>query len=74
MSEKHSLLDLKDHQKGVILLNPDRKSSEMGLYPGARVEMFRNRANERSVVVGADDARLLVSRPIAQEIKVKKAE
>jgi Fe2+ transport system protein FeoA len=65
-----SLLDLTDGQAGIIRKNSDRKSSEMGLYPGARVAMFRNRKSERSVVIAAGDARFLVSRTIAQRVEI----
>jgi Fe2+ transport system protein FeoA len=68
----HSLLDLKDGEAGVIRKNGDRKSTEMGLYPGARVAMFRNRKSERSVVIAAGDARFLVSRAIAQKVEIAK--
>jgi Fe2+ transport system protein FeoA len=66
-----SLLDLKDGESGIIRANTDRKSSEMGLYPGARVAMFRNRKSERSVVIAAGDARFLVSRTIAQKVEIE---
>lgn len=66
-----ALIDLHDGESGIIRANQDRKSLEMGLFPGARVHMFRNRRNERSVVIGAEDARFLVSRPIAQKITLE---
>ncbi len=66
-----SLLELKDGETGVIRKNSDRKSTEMGLFPGARVAMFRNRSSERSVVIAAGDARFLVSRAIAQNIELE---
>jgi len=65
------LLDLKDGEQGVIRANSDRKSTEMGLYSGARVVMFRNRKSERSLVIGAGDARFLVSRSIAQKVEIE---
>lgn len=65
------LLELKDGESGVIRTNGDRKSTEMGLFPGARVVMFRNRTSERSLVIGAGDARFLVSRAIAQNVAVE---
>lgn len=68
------LLDLKDGDEGVIRKNSDRKSTEMGLFPGVRVAMFRNRKSERSVVVGAGDARFLVSRAIAQKVELEGGE
>lgn len=68
--KRRSLLDLQDGETGRILINRDRKSAEMGLFAGAHVTMFRNRKSERSVVVGAGDARFLVSRPIAEHIEL----
>jgi len=65
------LLDLKDGEMGIIRANGDRKSTEMGLFPGARVVMFRNRTSERSLVIGAGDARFLVSRSIAQKVEIE---
>lgn len=69
--QARSLLDLKDGEAGVIRKNSDRKSAEMGLFPGAHVAMFRNRKGERSVVIGAGDARFLVSRSIAQKVEIE---
>lgn len=68
----HSLLELKDGEAGLICKNTDRKSTEMGLFPGAQVVMFRNRKSERSVVLAAGDARFLVSRTIAQNVEIEK--
>ncbi|HOE61323.1 MAG TPA: FeoA family protein [Kiritimatiellia bacterium] len=65
-----NLLDLQDGETGRIRSNRDRKSAEMGLFAGVRVTMFRNRKSEHSVVVGAGDARFLVSRPIAEHIEL----
>jgi Fe2+ transport system protein FeoA len=64
------LLDLKDGETAVIRVNGDRKSAEMGLFPGARVVMFRNRTSEQAVVIGAGDARFLVSRVIAKKVEI----
>ena len=65
------LMDLKDGECGIIRVNHDRKSAEMGLYPGARVRMFRNRKHERSLVIGAGEARFLVSRAIAKKVELE---
>ena len=69
-AQKKRLLDMKDGEHGVILTNGDRKSTEMGLFPGVRVVMFRNRKPEQSLVIGAGDARFLISRAIAKEVWV----
>lgn len=65
------LADLKDGEQGIIRANGDRKSTEMGLFPGARVVMFRNRKAEQSLVIGAGDARFLVSRVIANKVEIE---
>lgn len=72
-ADAHHLADLQDGARGVIVSNGDRKSTEMGLFPGAAVNMFRNRKHERSLVIGAGDARFLVSRAIARQITISPA-
>jgi Fe2+ transport system protein FeoA len=64
------LMDLKDGEAAVIRVNGDRKSTEMGLFPGARVVMFRNRKAEQALVIAAGDARFLVSRAIAKQVEI----
>ncbi len=71
VSQPRCLMDLKDGEQAVIRVNGDRKSTEMGLFPGARVKMFRNRKSERSLVIGAGDARFLVSRVIAKVVEIE---
>lgn len=65
------LTDMKDGEAAVIRANGDRKSTEMGLFPQARVVMFRNRKSEQSLVIGADDARFLISRAIAKKVEIE---
>jgi Fe2+ transport system protein FeoA len=65
------LVDLTDGECGTIRVNHDRKSAEMGLYPGVRVRMFRNRKHERSLVICAGEARFLVSRAIAKKVELE---
>lgn len=66
-----SLKDMRDGEVGVISANGDRKSAEMGLFQGVNVTMFRNRKHERSLVIGAGEARFLVSRAIADQVRVE---
>jgi len=66
-----TLVELKDGEEAVIRTNGDKKSMEMGLFPGARVIMFRNRKSEQSLVIGAGDARFLVSRTIARKVEIE---
>lgn len=69
-SAAKTLLDLQDGETGFIRVNGDRKSTEMGLFPGVQVVMFRNRRAERSLVIGAGDARFLISRAIAGKVEI----
>lgn len=68
---ERTLVELKDGEAAVIRANGDKKSLEMGLFPGARVSMFRNRKSEQSLVIGAGDARFLVSRAIARKVEIE---
>ena len=70
VAQTRCLMDLKDGESGIIRMNRDRKSTEMGLFPGSRVVMFRNRKSEQSLVIGAGDARYLISRAIAQKVEI----
>jgi Fe2+ transport system protein FeoA len=62
---------LPDDAAATIEHNPDVKSREMGLFPGAVVRMLRNRAGERALVIAVGDARLLLARRIAQRIRLQ---
>ena len=53
---------------GTILANPDRKSREMGLAPGAHIRMQRNRRHDHAIVVAVGDARFFISRTLAARI------
>ena len=70
-AQARCLVDLTDGEAGIIRKNGDRKSTEMGLFPGARVAMFRNRKSEHSLVIGAGDARFLISRAIAKKVEIE---
>lgn len=59
---------LPDGGQGLIRVNPDRKSREMGLAPGAHVRMLRNHRRDHAVVVAVGDGRFFVSRGIAEQI------
>jgi len=63
-----ALSKLAESACAVILTNPDRKSREMGLAPGARIRMQRNRRHDHAVVVAVGDARFFISRTLAARI------
>jgi Fe2+ transport system protein FeoA len=47
------------------------KTIERGLYVGSRLSMFRNDSGEPNIIVAAGDARYVLDRRIAREIRVK---
>lgn len=66
-----SLGDLPAGGSAAIRSNPDAKSREMGLAPGAPVRMLRNHRRDPAVVVAVGDARFFVSRTIAARIALE---
>lgn len=66
-----SLAELPAGGSAVIRSNPDAKSREMGLAPGAHVRILRNHRRDHAVVVAVGDARFFVSRTIAARIALR---
>ncbi len=62
------LAKLVEGADGVIRANPDRKSREMGLAPGAHIRVMRNRRHDHALVVAVGDARFFISRSLAARI------
>lgn len=65
------LAELPDGGAATIRSNPNAKSREMGLAPGAHVRMLRNHRRDHAVVVAVGDARFFVSRTIAARIALE---
>ena len=61
---------LADYEEAAVSACHNRKAHEMGLGPGARVRMLRNRRRELAVVVASMDARFMISRDVARQILV----
>jgi Fe2+ transport system protein FeoA len=55
----------------VIICNHNLKTIERGLYVGMQVSMFRNDHSEPNIIVAVGDARYVLDRRIAKEIRVK---
>jgi Fe2+ transport system protein FeoA len=66
-----SLAEVPDGQKAMISCNKNLKTIERGFYLGMQISMFRNDANEPNLIVAVGDARYVLDRRIAQDIKVK---
>lgn len=66
-----SLGELPEGSSGLILCNRNLGTIERGLYQGVRITMFRNDSNEPNLIVAVGDARYVLDRRIAEEIRVK---
>lgn len=66
-----SLSDLPEGASGVILCNKNLSTIERGLYQGMRITVFRNDINEPNIIVAVGDARYVLDRRIAREIRVR---
>jgi len=65
------LADLPKGEKAVITCNKHLLIIERGLYLGMSLTMQRNDSDEPNVIVAVGDARYVLDRRIAAEIRVK---
>lgn len=61
-----------EEERLVVLANSDKKTMEMGLYPGSRVTLLHNESAERNIIVKVHDQRYVIPREIGAMIFVKK--
>ncbi|MCK9309579.1 MAG: ferrous iron transport protein A [Candidatus Cloacimonetes bacterium] len=66
-----SLTDLPSGEKAIITCNKHLLIIERGLYQGMTLTMHRNDSDEPNVIVAVGDARYVLDRRIAREIRVK---
>ncbi|MBW6514892.1 MAG: ferrous iron transport protein A [Candidatus Syntrophosphaera sp.] len=66
-----SLADLTPGREAVITCNTDIKTIERGLYSGKRVSAFRNDTDEPNIVIAVGDARYVMDRRVARQIRVR---
>ncbi|MBN1948141.1 MAG: ferrous iron transport protein A [Candidatus Cloacimonetes bacterium] len=55
-------------QKFVIVCNPDRKTMEMGIYPGGIVTVQKNDSSDQNIVVAIGNSRYIIPRELARKI------
>lgn len=65
------LADLTEGTHGTVFCNNDLRTIERGIYVGARISIFRNEEEEPNLVVAVGDARYVLDRRIAREIRVR---
>ncbi len=67
---KLSLSESMVNRKVTILANPDRKTVEMGLYPGATASVVKNEPFNPNLIVSVGECRYIIAKSIADEILV----
>lgn len=68
-----SLDELKSGKEALITCNNDIKTIERGLYHGKRIFTQRNEPGEPNIVVAVGDARYVLDRRVARQIRVRVA-
>ena len=62
---------LREGTSAVITCNRHLPTLERGLVHGVQIEMFRNDISQPNVIIAVGDARYVLDRRIAREIRVK---
>lgn len=62
---------LPEGTNAVVICNQNLSTIERGLYIGMQVSVFRNEQNEPNIIVAVGDARYVLDRRVAKEIRVK---
>jgi Fe2+ transport system protein FeoA len=66
-----TLAELGTGRSAQITCNNDLKTIERGLYHGVRISSFRNEEDEPNLIVAVGDARYVLDRRVASEIRVR---
>jgi Fe2+ transport system protein FeoA len=66
-----SLAQVPEGNKAIISCNKNLQTIERGLYLGMQISMFRNDTTEPNLIIAVGDARYVLDRRIAHEIRVK---
>jgi Fe2+ transport system protein FeoA len=55
---------------GTVSCNNDIRTIERGIYIGAKIQIFRNEADEPNIIISVGDARYVLDRRIAKSIRI----
>ncbi|HNX00039.1 MAG TPA: FeoA family protein [Candidatus Cloacimonadota bacterium] len=66
-----TLNQVMENEQVLILCNPDRKTLEMGLYPGSVVTIMRNDSIEQNLIIAIENGRYIIARNIAERIRIR---
>jgi len=54
-----------------IILNPDKKTIEMGIFNGSIITVHKNEFSDQNIVVGVGNSRYIIPKTIAEKIIVQ---
>jgi len=54
-----------------IILNPDKKTIEMGIFNGSIITVHKNEATDQNIVVGVGNSRYIIPKSIAEKIIIQ---
>lgn len=66
-----TLDQVQEKEKVLVVCNPDKKTLEMGIYPGLTVIMMRNYEAEQNLIIAIENGRFIIARNIAEKIRIK---
>jgi len=65
------LSDFAQDAEVTVIMNPDRKTLEMGLCTGAVVRIVENRPGDANMVIAAGEGRYILAKDTAAKIRVR---
>jgi Fe2+ transport system protein FeoA len=69
--QKFPLSNAETGSRHFIVLNPDKKTLEMGIYNGCVITIHKNEPADKNIVVGVGDSRYIIPRTTAEHILVE---
>lgn len=54
-----------------VIMNPDKKTVEMGIFSGSIITVHKNELSDQNIVVGVGNSRYIIPKTIAAEIIIQ---
>ncbi len=54
-----------------VIMNPDKKTIEMGIFNGSIITVHKNELSDQNIVVGVGNSRYIIPKTIAEEIIIR---
>ena len=69
--QKFSLSAAEVGERHCIVLNPDKKTVEMGIFNGSVITVHKNESTDQNIVVGVGNSRYIIPKTIAEQIIIQ---